>query len=150
MNTGLRINPVLFYGAPYTSMAAGAVWLPTKWLQVVTAVTDNDADGAATMTGFNTTFHGRDWCTVLQEFDFTLTPFDKTGHQRLGWFWTNRDFPELGGDGRIHRVEGQAADCADGEVVGGVADGVGEVDEDLSHPDGSLPETAKRARSASQ
>jgi len=101
MNTALRINPVLFYATPYTTMGAGAIWLPTKWLQVVTAVTDNDADGAATMTGFNTTFHGRDWCTVLQEFDFTLKPFDKTGHQRLGWFWTNRDFPELGGDGRI-------------------------------------------------
>jgi porin len=101
MNTGLRVNPVLFYGAPYTSMVAGAVWLPTKWLQIITAVADNDPDGAATMTGFNTAFHGRDWATVLQEFDLTIKPFDKTGHQRLGWFWTNRDFPELGGDGRI-------------------------------------------------
>jgi porin len=86
MNTGLRINPVLFYGAPYTSMAAGAVWLPTKWLQITTAVADNDPDGGATMTGFNTAFHGRDWETVLQEYAFTIKPFNKTGHQRLGWF----------------------------------------------------------------
>jgi porin len=101
MNTGLRINPVLFYGAPYTTMVAGAVWLPTKWLQVTTAVADNDPDGAATMTGFNTAFHGRDWLTASQEFDLTVKPFDKTGHQRFGWFWTSRDFPELGGDNRI-------------------------------------------------
>ncbi|HOW19306.1 MAG TPA: carbohydrate porin [Phycisphaerae bacterium] len=101
MNTGLRFNPTLFYGAPYTCLAAGAVWLPTKWLQVITAVADNDPDGAATMTGFNTAFHGRDWATVIQEFDLTIKPFDKNGHQRFGWFWTSRDFPELGGDGRI-------------------------------------------------
>ncbi|HSA27657.1 MAG TPA: carbohydrate porin [Phycisphaerae bacterium] len=101
MNAGLRINPVLFYGVPYTTMVAGAVWLPTKWLQVVTAVADNDPDGAATMTGFNTAFHGRDWYTATQEYDFTWKPFGKTGHQRLGWFWTSRDFAELSGDGRI-------------------------------------------------
>lgn len=101
MNTGLRLNPVLFYATPYTTMAVGAVWLPTKWLQVVSAVVDNDPDGAATMTGFNTAFHGRDWYTVTQEYDFTIKPFDKLGHQRLGWFWTSRNFPELGGDGRI-------------------------------------------------
>ena len=101
MNTGLRINPILFYATPYTTMGAGAVWMPTKWLQVMTAVADNDPDGAATTTGFNTAFHGRDWCTVFQEFDFTVKPFEKTGHQKFGWFWTNRDFAELGGDGRI-------------------------------------------------
>ncbi|UCG32107.1 MAG: carbohydrate porin, partial [Phycisphaerales bacterium] len=101
MNTGLRINPILFYATPYTCMAAGAVWLPTKWLQITTAVADNDPDGAVTKTGFNTAFHGRDWYTVFQEFDLTIKPFDKTGHQRFGWFWTSRDFATLGGDGRI-------------------------------------------------
>jgi porin len=82
-------------------MTAGAVYLPTKWLQIATLVNDNDPDGAATMTGFNTAFHGRNWLSVMQEYDFTIKPFGKTGHQRLGWFWTSRDFPELGGDGRI-------------------------------------------------
>jgi len=101
MNVGLRINPVLFYGAPYTAMTAAAIWLPTKWLQISTAVVDNDPDGAVTMTGFNTAFHGRNWCSVMQEFDFTSKPFDKTGHQRFGWFWTSHDFAELSGDSRI-------------------------------------------------
>jgi porin len=101
MNTGLRINPALFYAMPYTTMAAMAVWMPTDWLTISSAVADNDPDGAATTTGFNTTFHGRDWYTVGQEFDFTIKPFGKIGHQRFGWFWTSRDFPELGGDSRI-------------------------------------------------
>jgi porin len=101
MNTGLRVNPVLFYAAPYTCMAAGAVWLPTKWLQILTAVADADPNGGAAMTGFNTAFHGRDWATVFQEFDFTWKPFGQTGHQRFGWFWTSADYPELGGTNRI-------------------------------------------------
>jgi porin len=106
MNVAFKANPVLFYGTPYTTMVAGAVWRPTKWLDVITAVTDNDQDGAATMTGFNTAFHGRDWYTATQEYDFTWKPFDKTGHQRLGWFWTSRDFAELSGDGRIQFPRG--------------------------------------------
>lgn len=101
MNTAFRINPVLFYGAPYTTMGAGVILLPAKWLQIATLVADNDPDGAATTTGFNTAFHGRDWYSVMQEYDFTIKPFDKIGHQRFGWFWTSRDFAEIGGDGRI-------------------------------------------------
>jgi len=101
MNTGLRANPVLFYGTPYTTMSAGVLWLPTKWLQVSTLVADNDPDGAATMTGFNTAFHGRNWLSLMQEYGVTISPFGQTGHQRFGWFWTSRDFPELGGNSRI-------------------------------------------------
>ncbi len=101
MNAALRVNPILFYGAPYTAMLGGVIWIPTDWLTVATAVIDNDPDGAATKTGFNTAFHGRDWYSILQEYDFTIKPFGKTGHQRLGWFWTSRDFAELSGDGRI-------------------------------------------------
>lgn len=106
MNAGLRVNPVLLYSAPYTTMAAGAIWLPTKWLQVSTLVADNDSDGAAPNTGFNTAFHGREWFTVMQEYAVTWKPLDKPGHQRFGWFWTSRDFPELGG---VDRIQSPAA-----------------------------------------
>jgi porin len=37
----------------------------------------------------------------MQEYDITWKPFGQTGHQRLGWFWTSRDFPALGGVDRI-------------------------------------------------
>lgn len=101
MNTAFNINPVLFSGAPYTTLAAGVILIPTEWLEVSTLVADNDPDGAARKTGFNTAFHGRNWMTVMQEYVFTIKPFDKVGHQRFGWLWTSRDFPQYGGDSRI-------------------------------------------------
>jgi porin len=100
-NSAFRLNPVLYNAGPYTAMAAGAVWLPTDWLTINTFVNDNDPDGAATTTGFNTAFHGRTWYSVSQEYDFKIKPFGLPGNQRLGWFWTSRDFRELEFDSRV-------------------------------------------------
>lgn len=100
-NLMFRINPVVFSGAPYTAMTVGAVWLPSEWLTVSTFVNDNDPDGAATTTGFNTAFHGRRWVSVAQEYDFTWKPFGQTGHQRFGWLYTTKDFTDLETDSRI-------------------------------------------------
>ncbi len=102
LNTGFRVNPMLGLYAPYTAMTAAAVVMPTKWLTVTTGINDNDPDGAATRTGFNTAFHGRDWYSVSQEWAFTIKPFNQTGHQKIGWAWTSRDFTLLEQDGRIN------------------------------------------------
>jgi len=101
MNLGMRINPALFPFGPYTCMTAAAVYMPTKWLTISTGINDNDPDGAVTKTGFNTAFHGRDWYTVGQEYDFTIKPWEKEGHQRFGWAWTSRDFIDFARDGRL-------------------------------------------------
>lgn len=101
LNSAFRINPVLFPSAPYTTMAAGVVLLPTKWLMINTFVADNDPDSAVKMTGFNTAFHDRDWYSVLQEYTFKWSPFDMPGHQRFGWFYTTRDFMDFTGDPRL-------------------------------------------------
>lgn len=101
MNTAFNVNPVLFSGAPYTTLAAGVVLIPTDWLQISTLIADNDPDGAARKTGFNTAFHGRNWTSVMQEYIFTIKPFDKVGHQRFGWLWTSRDFSEYDSDSRV-------------------------------------------------
>lgn len=100
MNTAFNVNPVLLTAAPYTSMAAGVILLPTDSLQISTLVSDNDPNGAANMTGFNTAFHGRDWMSVMQEYDLKIKPFDRPGNQRLGWFWTSKDFREFESDSR--------------------------------------------------
>lgn len=100
-NLMFRINPVLFNGGPYTPMAAGVVWLPCEWFTVSTFVNDNDPDGAARNTGFNTAFHGRRWVSVAQEYDFKIKPFGQTGNQRFGWIYTTKDFTELEADSRI-------------------------------------------------
>ena len=102
LSAAFRVNPLLFPAAPYTTMGAGAVWLPTKWLTITTLVTDNDPEGAATRTGFNTAFHGRNWLSVLQEYDFNWKPFNLPGNQRFGWFYTTRDFTLLDQDLRIN------------------------------------------------
>ncbi|MBI1824770.1 MAG: carbohydrate porin [Planctomycetes bacterium] len=87
MNFGLRANPVLMPFGPYTTMAAAAVYMPTKWLTIATGINDNDPDGAVTMTGFNTAFHGRNWYSVGQEYDFTiLDPDNRIALPTLGTF----------------------------------------------------------------
>jgi porin len=101
MNTAFNVNPVLLAAAPYTSMAAGVILVPTDWLQISSIVADNDPEGAATMTGFNTAFHGRDWTSVMQEYQFTIKPFDRVGHQRFGWLWTSKDFSVFEPDSRL-------------------------------------------------
>lgn len=100
-NAAFRVNPVLYNAGPYTAMSAGVILIPTDWLTVVTFVNDNDPNGAATTTGFQTAFDGRNWFSVAQEYDFTLKLFGQTGHQRLGWYWTARDFRDLTSDPRI-------------------------------------------------
>lgn len=101
LNTAFRINPILFPAAPYTTMAAGVILLPTNWLTITTFVADNDPDGAVTKTGFNTAFHDRNWLSIMQEYTFKWKPFDKPGHQRFGWFYTTRDIADFGGDPRL-------------------------------------------------
>ncbi|MCK6456036.1 MAG: carbohydrate porin [Phycisphaerae bacterium] len=101
LNSAFRINPVLFTAGPYTAMAVGVIALPTDWLTISTFVNDNDPEGAATKTGFNTAFHDRDWLSVAQEYTFKIRPFEKPGHQRFGWFWTSRDFVDFAGDPRL-------------------------------------------------
>lgn len=101
MNFGLRANPALLPFGPYTTMGAAVVYMPTKTIKISTGINDNDPDGAVTKTGFNTAFHGRDWYSVGQEYEFTIEPWGKTGHQRIGWAWTARDLSVLDPDNRI-------------------------------------------------
>lgn len=102
LNTAFRVNPVLFTASPYTAMGAGVILLPTDWLTIATFVMDNDPDGDARRTGFNTAFHGREWLTVSQEYTIKWDPFGKPGHQRFGWYWTSRDFLDFATDSRIN------------------------------------------------
>lgn len=101
LNTAFRLNPVFITAGPYTTMAVSVTAIPTKWLTINSFVCDNDPDGAATTTGFNTAFHGRNWLSVGQEYDFTWKPFGLEGHQRAGWFYTTRDLALLDQDVRI-------------------------------------------------
>lgn len=100
-NSAFRINPVLYSAGPYTALSAGVLVMPTDWLSITTFVNDNDPEGAARKTGFNTAFHDRNWLSVAQEYTFKIRLFEKPGHQRFGWFWTSRDFIDFTGDSRL-------------------------------------------------
>jgi len=102
LNAAFRINPILFPAAPYTTMGAGIILIPTKWLTISTLIADNDPEGAVKKTGFNTAFHDRQWYSVMQEYTFKVKPFGKPGHQRFGAFWTSRDFVDFSGDPRLN------------------------------------------------
>lgn len=124
MNFGLRVNPQLAHFAPYTTMMAAAVFMPTDWFKITTGVADNDLDGNATRTGFNTAFHGRNWLTTLQEVEFKVKPFGLLGHQRAGWAWTSKDAVALGGSDRVVLPSPWPAPLLTGARALGLAAGV--------------------------
>jgi porin len=91
MNTAFRINPVLLTLAPYTSLSAGVVAMPTDWLTVM-AVAFNPEDSAQ-VTGFDTVF---DHTGACGEVDVKVKPFGLPGTQRIGGIYSNKEFIELG------------------------------------------------------
>jgi porin len=93
MSTGLRNNIPIPTFLPYTTLGAAIVLNPTDWLSVMTAVADTD--GRAKTTGFETAFHGDTNTTVIHEWAFTINPFDRPGHQRIGFVWSSKDFQKL-------------------------------------------------------
>ena len=89
LNTAFRVNPLLGPYAPIGSMAAGAIALPTKDIQLMAAVLDSNA--SASETGFNTAFHSPRGVTVATQARFTVRPFGLTGHQVFGALWSNKE-----------------------------------------------------------
>lgn len=93
MNVAFRNSAMIGSFIPYTTLGVGAIVNPTDWWSIRTAVTDSD--GSATRTGFDTAFHGETNTSVIHEWDFTIKPFDKEGHQRIGFIWTCKDYNHL-------------------------------------------------------
>lgn len=97
MNAGLRNNMLIPPFLPYTNWGAGAIFNPTDWLSILTAVADTQ--GRAKTTGFETTFHGDTNTTVIHEWSFKVKPFGLDGHQRVGFATSCMDFPKLAPSG---------------------------------------------------
>jgi len=101
MNTAFNINPVVFNGAPYTTLGAGVILIPTEWLEIASILLQNNPDSTATTSGLDTAFSQGNQMAVGQEYMFTIKPFDRIGHQRLGWLYTNRNFGVFDADSRV-------------------------------------------------
>lgn len=93
MNVALRNNVMIPSFLPYTTLGVGAIVNPLDWLSIRTAVTDTE--GRAKTTGFETTFHGPTHTTIIHEWDFKINPFDKPGHQRIGFVWSSMEVNHL-------------------------------------------------------
>jgi len=81
---------------PYSTLGMGFVFLPTKDLIMSFSVIDTE--GVTTRTGFDTLF--KDGTTLASEARLTIRPFGLTGHQLIGFAWSNKDFTSLSQDPR--------------------------------------------------
>jgi porin len=96
MNMALQFNPVPIRVAPYSVLGMGLSYLPIKDLLLSFFVFDTD--GTPTRTGFDTLF--KDGTTLAWEGRLTIRPFGLTGHQLVGFAWSNKKYNLLEQDPR--------------------------------------------------
>jgi len=96
MNLAFSFNPIALRVAPYSTLGMGLVFLPTKDLTL--SFSAADTEGITTRTGFDTLF--KDGTTLASEARLTVRPFGLTGHQLIGFAWSNADFTSLSQDPR--------------------------------------------------
>jgi porin len=99
-NTALNVNPAMLVAVPYSTLAAGAVILPTSDPnEAVVTVSALDGNGEANSSGFDTVFKGN---TVYAGEGRVRTGFfGKTGHQLVGGVYSTKSFTSLNQDLRI-------------------------------------------------
>jgi porin len=97
MNLAFSLNPVALRTVPYSTLGMGFVFLPTKDFTV--SFSAIDTEGRTTRTGFDTLF--KDGTTLASEARLTVRPFGLTGHQLIGFAWSNGDFTSLSQDPRM-------------------------------------------------
>lgn len=86
MNMAFFCDPVVATTVPLDCLAAGVVVMPTDWLTVTALVLDSE--GQSNTSGFDTAFERG--VTVMNNWTFTIKPFDQVGHQRFTWAWSDR------------------------------------------------------------
>lgn len=96
MNLAFSFNPVSLRTVPYSTLGMGVFFLPTK--DLVLSFSTMDTEGSTTRTGFDTLI--KDGTTLASELRWTVRPFGLTGHQLVGFAWSNADFSSLSQDRR--------------------------------------------------
>lgn len=93
MNTSLWQNPVTFSTVPYTALAAGVGYAPTKWFDGATLVMDSH--GTPTRAGFDTAMGPPSGVTILQTLAFHYKLFGLQGNSRFAASWSSRKRTKL-------------------------------------------------------
>lgn len=86
LNTAFNFNAALATTFPLVALGGGVIFHPANWLTVSTLAIDSE--GTADHSGFDTVFERG--TTLYQMAEFTIKPFGLTGHQRIGWTWSDR------------------------------------------------------------
>jgi porin len=97
MNTAFNFNPVLGTTLPLSALGAGVILRPADWFMVTTMVLDSE--GTANRSGFDTVFHRG--TTIYQQAELTVKPFGLTGHQRVGWTYSDQTQVQFQQDRRV-------------------------------------------------
>jgi porin len=87
MNSSFNFNMACGTTFPLDFLGAGFLVHPTKWLMITTLFLDSE--GEANQSGFDTAFHRG--MSIYQNAEFTIKPFDLTGHQRVSWTWSDKE-----------------------------------------------------------
>jgi porin len=96
MNLALQFNPTPMRVVPYSPLGMALVYLPSKDLSLSFSVVDTE--GTTTRSGFDTLF--KDGTSLAGEGRLTIRPFGLSGHQLLGFGWSNKNFNSLDQDPR--------------------------------------------------
>jgi porin len=99
-NTALNFNPAILVAVPYSTLAAGAVILPTSDpKEAIVSVMAYDGNGEANSSGFDTVLKGN--TAYAGEGRVRTGFFGKTGHQLVGGVYSTRNFTSLNQNLRI-------------------------------------------------
>ena len=96
MNTGFGPNPALFNIAPYSTLGAGFLLLPTE--SVVFNFSALSPGGTANSAGFDELFEKG--VVLFGELRVGIKPFGLPGHQLIGGGWNSQTFTSLAQDPR--------------------------------------------------
>ena len=93
-NLAFNANPVILLTIPYSTLAAGAVILPTADPQeAIITLTALDANGEANSSGFDTVAKGN--TSYAAEARVRTDFFGLTGHQLVGGTYSTRNFSSI-------------------------------------------------------
>jgi porin len=86
LNTAFNANPAVATTVPQTCLGAGVILIPHHNVILTTLVLDSE--GCANSSGFDTVWDRG--TSVYQQLQLTVKPFGLTGHQRVGWTWSDK------------------------------------------------------------
>lgn len=97
MNLGFSFNPVTLRTAPYSTLGAGFLFIPTEGISLTFSAVDSD--GAIDQSGFDTAFNGN--TTYAGEIGIDTAFFDMPGRHLFGVTASTKDYLSVAQDPRI-------------------------------------------------